>query len=133
MRRFLYLALLLLAPGSCLAANWFVRPTAQGAASGVDWNNATTLSGIPWASIATSDTIFVAGGTYSAQNFTPTKDGASSASPIVLQRAQASNAGCTTVAGWNSAFDSQVLINSGRSEEHTSELQSPVHLVCRLL
>src|SRR5690348_18500775 len=23
--------------------------------------------------------------------------------------------------------------NSGRSEEHTSELQSPVHLVCRLL
>src|SRR5438876_3379994 len=24
-------------------------------------------------------------------------------------------------------------LNSGRSEEHTSELQSPVHLVCRLL
>src|SRR5258708_35340698 len=26
-----------------------------------------------------------------------------------------------------------VLTNSGRSEEHTSELQSPDHLVCRLL
>src|SRR5690348_17993257 len=25
------------------------------------------------------------------------------------------------------------LLNPGRSEEHTSELQSPVHLVCRLL
>src|SRR4051794_41606848 len=25
------------------------------------------------------------------------------------------------------------LLLSGRSEEHTSELQSPVHLVCRLL
>src|SRR5438876_6707713 len=25
------------------------------------------------------------------------------------------------------------LVPSGRSEEHTSELQSPVHLVCRLL
>src|SRR5438876_4876484 len=25
------------------------------------------------------------------------------------------------------------LFNSARSEEHTSELQSPVHLVCRLL
>src|SRR4051794_41263368 len=25
------------------------------------------------------------------------------------------------------------LLASGRSEEHTSELQSPVHLVCRLL
>src|SRR5690348_18002731 len=24
-------------------------------------------------------------------------------------------------------------VSSGRSEEHTSELQSPVHLVCRLL
>src|SRR5690348_17526315 len=26
-----------------------------------------------------------------------------------------------------------IEISSGRSEEHTSELQSPVHLVCRLL
>src|SRR5690348_18020040 len=26
-----------------------------------------------------------------------------------------------------------VLLQLGRSEEHTSELQSPVHLVCRLL
>src|SRR5438552_9148394 len=30
---------------------------------------------------------------------------------------------------WRSAFDSVVL----RSEEHTSELQSPDHIVCRLL
>src|SRR5690348_18120472 len=28
---------------------------------------------------------------------------------------------------------SVLLIEAGRSEEHTSELQSPVHLVCRLL
>lgn len=114
-RRFIVhaFALLLLAPASCLGANWFVRPTAQGAASGVDWNNATTLSGIPWASIATSDTIFIAGGTYSGQNFTPTKNGASAANPITLQRAQASNGACTSVAGWSSAFDSQVLISGG--------------------
>src|SRR5690348_17535204 len=26
-----------------------------------------------------------------------------------------------------------VAVGAGRSEEHTSELQSPVHLVCRLL
>src|SRR5690348_18115095 len=26
-----------------------------------------------------------------------------------------------------------ITVNPGRSEEHTSELQSPVHLVCRLL
>src|SRR5438876_12448011 len=30
----------------------------------------------------------------------------------------------------NGVFD---LLHVGRSEEHTSELQSPVHLVCRLL
>src|SRR5690348_9100505 len=29
--------------------------------------------------------------------------------------------------------DKQDLLNGLRSEEHTSELQSPVHLVCRLL
>src|SRR5690348_17557932 len=29
--------------------------------------------------------------------------------------------------------DVVALGNGGRSEEHTSELQSPVHLVCRLL
>src|SRR5438876_2331904 len=33
---------------------------------------------------------------------------------------------------WNSATASQTL-PVARSEEHTSELQSPVHLVCRLL
>src|SRR4051794_41490517 len=27
----------------------------------------------------------------------------------------------------------RVVVQDGRSEEHTSELQSPVHLVCRLL
>src|SRR5690348_18079543 len=33
----------------------------------------------------------------------------------------------TTAAKWH------VVVGSPRSEEHTSELQSPVHLVCRLL
>src|SRR2546422_7376748 len=31
------------------------------------------------------------------------------------------------------AFDLLQLLNTGRSEEHTSELQSRLHLVCRLL
>src|SRR4051794_41492226 len=35
---------------------------------------------------------------------------------------------CLTKMNWNSARSA-----AGRSEEHTSELQSPVHLVCRLL
>src|SRR5258708_31484320 len=36
----------------------------------------------------------------------------------------------TTIPGGNDAIALQILI---RSEEHTSELQSPDHLVCRLL
>src|SRR5438876_2674495 len=31
------------------------------------------------------------------------------------------------------AFQEYLAVAAGRSEEHTSELQSPVHLVCRLL
>src|SRR5690348_17800270 len=34
------------------------------------------------------------------------------------------------IAGW---IDSTHAVDEERSEEHTSELQSPVHLVCRLL
>src|SRR5690348_17739104 len=37
-------------------------------------------------------------------------------------------------AAWSGAHDADLmLLLVDRSEEHTSELQSPVHLVCRLL
>src|SRR5438876_3579570 len=36
------------------------------------------------------------------------------------------------VQNWIDAADPRVRTASDRSEEHTSELQSPVHLVCRL-
>src|SRR5690554_7354441 len=39
-----------------------------------------------------------------------------------------------TQAGLRAGFEKfEVILNSGRSEEHTSELQSRPHLVCRLL
>src|SRR5215216_7634303 len=38
--------------------------------------------------------------------------------------------GCCTTACWSRSIPTA---GSGRSEEHTSELQSPDHLVCRLL
>src|SRR5690348_18072234 len=34
---------------------------------------------------------------------------------------------------WETTVPSLIVLKTGRSEEHTSELQSPVHLVCRLL
>src|SRR5438876_4097441 len=40
---------------------------------------------------------------------------------------------CLTIPILNPRIRSLNLANSVRSEEHTSELQSPVHLVCRLL
>src|SRR5580765_6168129 len=41
---------------------------------------------------------------------------------------------CAFVRGQKAIASTTVLLISGiRSEEHTSELQSPVHLVCRLL
>src|SRR4051794_41613658 len=41
--------------------------------------------------------------------------------------------GCAAVAQINARRQRHLLRYGGRSEEHTSELQSPVHLVCRLL
>src|SRR6267154_6194434 len=37
------------------------------------------------------------------------------------------------VAAWRACIDREPHMVRDRSEEHTSELQSPVHLVCRLL
>src|SRR6266581_3163058 len=39
----------------------------------------------------------------------------------------------TTSTSWGFASTSGSAVGATRSEEHTSELQSPVHLVCRLL
>src|SRR5438876_5755962 len=41
--------------------------------------------------------------------------------------------GVVTAVTWGPSGESVISGGSDRSEEHTSELQSPVHLVCRLL
>src|SRR5215467_15666147 len=41
--------------------------------------------------------------------------------------------GAIAPAGWGSSRGLQPAHSPGRSEEHTSELQSPCNLVCRLL
>src|SRR5437879_10892590 len=51
-------------------------------------------------------------------------------------RGKAGRSGCRTAAPGVRAERARVLRNRtphGRSEEHTSELQSPMYLVCRLL
>src|SRR5688500_20108510 len=48
-------------------------------------------------------------------------------------QAVAANTNVTLSYGPLATYDNDGMYNSGRSEEHTSELQSPCNLVCRLL
>src|SRR5438045_169459 len=74
---------------SAEAGNWLVRPAASGSANGSNWNNAWSMSGISWASVAPGDVVWLAGGTYTVQ-LHPNKSGTSS-NPIFIKRATASD------------------------------------------
>jgi hypothetical protein len=96
--------------GTANAANWYVRPAAAGSADGTNWTNAWSLAGIGWSSVSPGDTIWIAGGSYGGFG---TSKGGSSGKPITLSRASASNAVPVAAAGWNSSFDSQIVLSSG--------------------
>src|SRR2546426_4016379 len=53
--------------------------------------------------------------------------------PITIPRPARNVPGWTVAAGWISGRRRNLLLRGARSEEHTSELQSPCNLVCRLL
>ncbi|MGH7867867.1 MAG: hypothetical protein ACREP9_09625, partial [Candidatus Dormibacteraceae bacterium] len=88
------------------AANWYVRASSTGASTGKDWNNAWSLSGISWGSVAAGDTIYIAGGSYGG-GFSSSKSGSAGA-PIQLRRATSTNPACTAAAGWSSALDGTI-------------------------
>lgn len=102
------LFLMLLPIGSALADDWYVRPEAQGAANGRDWNNAWSISGPTWQNVKPGDTIWLAGGTYST-GITVLANG-KAGSPINILRATRSDRSATTAAGWKISFDSQVRL-----------------------
>src|SRR5258708_28384230 len=52
---------------------------------------------------------------------------------VTLGEIHAAQAPTRTDPAQGDPFGSQVVLQEPRSEEHTSELQSPDHLVCRLL
>jgi hypothetical protein len=115
-----YLILLLLSiASSAFAANWYVRPTAQGAGTGSDWNNAWSMASVNsnQGLIQPGDTIWIAGGTYTGNGFNLTKSG-TAATAIKYLRATADDAVPVAAAGWQSSFDSQVFFSSG-SVSHT--------------
>jgi hypothetical protein len=94
----------LLFVGSANAANWYVRPSAAGSGTGADWNNAWSLSGVNWGSVKAGDTVWIAGGSYSATLTTGASG--SAGSPVTIRRVQSSDAAPSAAAGWSSSFDS---------------------------
>src|SRR5208282_6813436 len=105
----LMLSILLLSVASVGAANnWYVRPSSAGSNNGQDWNNAWSISGINWSSVQPGDTIWLAGGTYSAA-LNIGKSG-SAGNPIYINRVLATDSVAANAAGWNPSFDSKVII-----------------------
>ncbi len=99
---------------SAAAKNLYVRKGATGSNNGSDWNNAwTECSSIVWggSGVVAGDTVWFAGGTYTT-TLKPAVSGTSSAW-ISIKRVRATDAAPTSAAGWNSAYDSQVVINAG--------------------
>ena len=93
------------------ATNWYVRPSSFGSNAGKDWNNAWSLSSIDWARIEPGDTIWLAGGTYTSALVVRPPANGTPAAPISITRATSADSAATSSAGWNSSFDSQVVIS----------------------
>lgn len=101
-------------PPTTNAAIFFVRKGATGANNGLDWNNAwTNTTQIQWSFVKPGNKIYIAGGTYSP--FTLGANGSSDSQRITIYRAMTNFADCVNAAGWNSSYNSQVIINDGSS------------------
>jgi hypothetical protein len=102
------LIVLLLSCCCSLGANWFVQTAPQGSNTGIDWNNAWTLSSINWAKVLPGDTIWLAGGTYPAQ--LDVAASGTTGNPISIFAVTNADSAATSAAGWNPSFASQVII-----------------------
>ena len=110
--RFLIAALMV---QSCLGANWYVTPTANGSANGTDWSDSWCSTNIGWANISAGDTVWFAGGTYSYGDssslpvLTVSKSGTAT-SQILLTRPLTSDSTPTSAAGWNANYGTNVVM-----------------------
>ena len=96
-------------PLTLFGANWYVRPSATGANTGADWNNAWSSSSIKWSSVKGGDTLWLAGGSYSG-GLSVGASG-SSGNPITINRVLATDSVPKAAAGWSSSFDSTVAFS----------------------
>ena len=96
---------------SASAANWFVSQSVATSGNGQSWSTAWKQPGnIVWSSVQPGDTIWIAGGTYTS-GISVGKSG-TAANQIYIKRVTSADTAATSAAGWSSAFDSQVIINS---------------------
>ena len=98
------------------AANWYIAKSATGSGNGTSWTNAwTDFNEINWSSVSCGDTIWVAGNNGGAAytgNLTPTNKVCTSSTVININRVLSTDAVPVAAPGWQSTFDSQVVINN---------------------
>jgi hypothetical protein len=110
--RFLFMLLLLTATAQCFGANFYVRKGATGSNNGSSWTDAwNELNQIGFSSVACGDTVWIAGGTYNTV-LTVSKT-CTSSNPLTINRVRSTDAAPIAAAGWDSSFDSQVVILNG--------------------
>jgi hypothetical protein len=88
----------------------YIKTTATGTGDGKSWTNAAAIALVNSAGAA-DWCFYLAGGTYPPQGFTASGSGPTH--PVYVRRASANDPLCTAGAGWNSAFDAQVIITQG--------------------
>jgi hypothetical protein len=98
------------------AENLYVTPTGSGSQDGSSWSNAfNKFSGVAWGAsphqLGAGDTLWVAGGTYNES--VKLKGSGESKNYINIKRARSSDIECTSSSGWNTGYDSQVVISPG--------------------
>lgn len=104
---FSFVALLMFCTLQALAGNWYVRASATGSGTGVDWTNAwTDFNSVNYTSVACGDTVWVAGGNYT-HTITSTKV-CTNGNTLTIQRVRATDVVPIAAAGWSSTFDSTV-------------------------
>jgi hypothetical protein len=114
MRKYWFLVLILMtAAAEGFGANWYVHKGANGSNNGTSWTNAwNEMSSINFSSVSCGDTIWIAGGSAYTSTLTINKT-CTSGSPLIINRVLSTDTVPVTSPGWNSAFDSQVVISNG--------------------
>jgi len=103
--------LLILITIKCYGTNHYVHVGATGSNNGNSWTDAwNEMSQINWKSIACGDTIWLAGGKYTTAIKENVALNCTAATPITVNRVTTTDSAATTVAGWSTSFDSQVIL-----------------------